>query len=709
VGWKKKSRYKRDKYTLPSRVEVGDTELFWHNPYEFIEGPDETFIEKIVEWLQNFKVNFETIGFERTVEDLPRIKGSALVIDHPFTGTLDRHLKELKEYEGTVLVTDRALWKVLPYKTPDIVANIDSSYLCISFFDRPDVKKHMKEINAVFAATTHPLTIRAWTSKTRYFFMPWLGSSYLTYNLAAMGGLPVLYTGGEVSTLIWLLAVNLGAKKIGMLAIDNCVPPDTRVITNPEVKMISQIKAGEKVLTHLGRFKRVKKVYRRPYNGNLVIVKVYGSDQEISLTPEHPVLVMEKYERHQRSKNGKKYYEISVKLPKWVKARDLSKKYALLHPIISITRDVEKIRVSSITREKNVIKLDNGMIKTSPRANPIKDVVKVSKDFMRLCGYYLAEGCVYLKRGIGRIVLVFNKKEEQYAKDVMNLFNEVFGIRANKYYGKNVIRIQVGSRILAAFFKTLFGNKSTQKHMPSWFLTLPIDKQAELIKGFWRGDGCLLRKGYEFASASETLIIQLWQMLLRNGIVGNLHIRKSNTDKIEGRKTAFSPSVEISIVNRNGVKKFGTITSHIHPIVFKPIKRTWTIAKIFGNYLYMPIREVQVKNYQGYVYNLEVEDDETYVANRVVVHNCFHSIEETEYPGVPHEIWEINPWTGKRLPRTAYVDPVYKQYAEVHHALIKYAKEKHGVETYNCSPESGIMHAPWITDMPLKEFVRKFR
>jgi len=308
-GWRKKSRYKRDKYTLPSRVEVGDAELFWHNPYEFIEGPDETFIEKIVEWLQNFKVNFETIGFDRTVEDLPRIKGSALVIDHPFTGTLDRHLEGLREYDGTVLVTDRALRKVLPYKIPDIVANIDSSYLCWYFFDVPEVKKHMKEINAVFAATTHPLTIRAWTSRTRYFFMPWLGSSYLTYNLAAMGGLQVLYTGGEVSTLIWLLAVNLGAKHIGMLAIDN----------------------------------------------------------------------------------------------------------------------------------------------------------------------------------------------------------------------------------------------------------------------------------------------------------------------------------------------------------------------------------------------------------------CFHSIQETEYPGVPHEIWEVNPWSGKKLPRTAYVDPVYKHYAEVHHALIKYAKEKYGIETYNCSPESGIMHAPWITDMPLKEFVRKFR
>jgi len=66
------------------------------------------------------------------------------------------------------------------------------------------------------------------------------------------------------------------------------------------------------------------------------------------------------------------------------------------------------------------------------------------------------------------------------------------------------------------------------------------------------------------------------------------------------------------------------------------------------------------------------------------------------------------PWSGEKLPRKAYVDPVYKRYAEVHHALIKYVKEKYGIETFNCSPESGIMHAPWIKDLPLEKFAEEY-
>jgi len=218
VGWRKKSKYDRRKYTLPS---VEDEHIFWEKPYEWME-PDETLIEKLDEWIRNFKLNFDTIGFDRTVEDLPKIKGSAIVIDHQMTGSIEPHLEHLKDYEGTILVCDRALWKVLPYKVPDIVANIDSHPICLSFFDRPDVRKYMGEINGVFAATTNTLTIRRWHGR-RFFFMPWLGDYYLTYNFAAKGGLPVLHTGGQVASFIWILAVNLGCKKIGLLGYDNCV------------------------------------------------------------------------------------------------------------------------------------------------------------------------------------------------------------------------------------------------------------------------------------------------------------------------------------------------------------------------------------------------------------------------------------------------------------------------------------------------------
>lgn len=224
-------KYDRRKYTLPMQIKISDEVLFWQKPYF---ETDETLIEKLPEWLNNFKVNMQTIGFKKTIEDLPRIKGSALIIDHQMTASIEPHLETLRKYKGTLIVTDRTLWKVVPYRTPDIVANIDSSYLCISFFDRMDIRKHMKDINAVFAATTHPLTIRAWHGR-RYFFMPWIGDANITFSLANKGNLPVMFTGGEVSTFIWILALNLGANSIGMLGIDNCYE-DISQTEYPEVE-----------------------------------------------------------------------------------------------------------------------------------------------------------------------------------------------------------------------------------------------------------------------------------------------------------------------------------------------------------------------------------------------------------------------------------------------------------------------------------------
>lgn len=190
-----------------------------------IEFPNETYdanptlLEKLPEWLRNFKTNFDTIGFQRHIGDLPKIKGPALIVDHPFSGSLEKHLATLQKYEGTIFCCDRALYKILPHKIPTYVVNVDSSYLCMSFFDRPDVREHMKDITAIFSAMTFPLTIRNWHGK-RVFFIPYLGDE-LTHSLMATSKLPYLAAGGCVHNTCYVLAYALGANPIGLLGIEN--------------------------------------------------------------------------------------------------------------------------------------------------------------------------------------------------------------------------------------------------------------------------------------------------------------------------------------------------------------------------------------------------------------------------------------------------------------------------------------------------------
>ena len=41
------------------------------------------------------------------------------------------------------------------------------------------------------------------------------------------------------------------------------------------------------------------------------------------------------------------------------------------------------------------------------------------------------------------------------------------------------------------------------------------------------------------------------------------------------------------------------------------------------DYIYLPIRKIEIRDYKGDVFNLEVESDNSYVAEFACVHNCW--------------------------------------------------------------------------------------
>lgn len=183
---------------------------------------DQTLLLRLPEWLANFKENYETMKFRQTLHDLPKIKESALIVDHPFSGSFDRQVEDLRDYKGTILCCDRALRSCLINDViPDYVVNVDSSFLCLAFFDVPEVRKHMDEITAIFAVSTFPLTIRAWTGK-KAFFTPGFGNNHsLTETFSAKSKTDIVAPCGCVHNTCWAIACALGSKTIGLYGIDN--------------------------------------------------------------------------------------------------------------------------------------------------------------------------------------------------------------------------------------------------------------------------------------------------------------------------------------------------------------------------------------------------------------------------------------------------------------------------------------------------------
>jgi stage V sporulation protein R len=69
----------------------------------------------------------------------------------------------------------------------------------------------------------------------------------------------------------------------------HCLAPETLIETEDGAKPITEIRVGDRVLTHTGIFKRVRVVARRWFSGEISCIRVEGSCETVRITGEHPV------------------------------------------------------------------------------------------------------------------------------------------------------------------------------------------------------------------------------------------------------------------------------------------------------------------------------------------------------------------------------------------------------------------------------------
>ncbi|MEK6907087.1 MAG: LAGLIDADG family homing endonuclease, partial [Nanoarchaeota archaeon] len=379
--------------------------------------------------------------------------------------------------------------------------------------------------------------------------------------------------------------------------VEGCFTKGTLIQTNPDFKPIENIKEGDKVLTHKGRYKKVYFTQVRPYTGKLYKIKTYGdSSLELETTEEHPFLSVRRKYTNERNKNFN---------TKWLKAKDLNKNDYLVIPI-----------------NKAVSSLDNREFEVEKNKKKIKLNVKTNKDFFKLAGYYLAEGST--SKNNSYLSFSFNEKEIEYIKEVESLIKKLFNVKTirtyhKKNHGTNVV---VCSVELGRLFAQEFGKGNSNKKVPQWMMTENLEKQKELIKSWFYGDGNYynkkhksgLKEAFRINTTSEKLARQGKEILLRLDIFAFLNQRSR---KKENRKTMWTLGI-----TGESMLKFGEIVDiKIKDKLYN--KKRATRFYIDKNYAYVPIRDISIRNVIAEpVYNFGVDEDETYTANDVVVHNC---------------------------------------------------------------------------------------
>ncbi len=387
----------------------------------------------------------------------------------------------------------------------------------------------------------------------------------------------------------------------------HCLIPQTKIITNPHAKNIEEIKVGDKVLTHLGRYRKVTQVFKRNYKGIIYHIIPWYLSLGIKVTPEHPFLAIKSYKKCKTTRGlcrplcssanscKRKYFE-KYKLT-WIMAKDLEKGDIIVFPRLKQIKD-KKFFVFTYKSKRYKIKIDT--------------------EFCRLLGYYLAEGYTNARDAIA---FTFNPNEKEYIEDVKRLIKKKFGVEAKN--GKGEGDIVFYSKLLRALFEKLCyftkPYKAYNKALPDWALYLPLEKQAEILRGWFRGD-----KGY---TSSFILANQMKLICIRLGIVPCIYI----DTKLKHEKRGKHFIAERKIMARHDVYSF-------HYLVFFEDKFNLLSDKAFSrfkirrnsrhgwideNYVYLPIRKIKTEHYEGIVFNLEVEEDNSYVAECAAIHNCW--------------------------------------------------------------------------------------
>lgn len=389
-----------------------------------------------------------------------------------------------------------------------------------------------------------------------------------------------------------------------------CFVPGSLIKTDKYFHKIEDIQIGQRVLTHRGRLMPVVRTLRRKYKGEIIDIGIRKSSEVVSLTADHEVFVIRtKHCRHKTRKtricqwNCKKCsakYFLNYKIEK-LPARKLSLDDYLLYPINQEINDTKFIDLNKYYDGKRGI--------TGPGPKTIPTKIKVDEKFLKLIGYYIAEGSnhrAYIRFSLGN-------HEELFAQEIKKLIENIFKIKTaihrRKNEGRTGIEITACNSKLANIFENLCGKHAENKRIPFELQYLPFKKQKIILEAIFKGDGykgkmnkCVRDRRYKaITTISMVLAEQLKDVLLRLKIAPALYIAKSKIDK----------------KGVNHKKAYTIFWQDDHILNFSHFfKKERTL------YWLSPIKEIKKRQYKGNVYNLTVSKDHSYVAKNFMVGNC---------------------------------------------------------------------------------------
>ena len=339
-----------------------------------------------------------------------------------------------------------------------------------------------------------------------------------------------------------------------MIGGSPCFEAGNKVFTRKGYINIEDIKVGDLVLTHTGKYRKVVKV------GNSISKTVELHCQGMlgtRVTLNHPYLC---------KKDG---------IIEWTPVKKLEKNNSLL---------------------------------ATPLLFEEENEYNLSKEDCWILGRYLADGhCRKTKRPKRKnsyqyqlVLSIGNDKVENVKEHIKTRHYSCFP------HSKSTHRIVFSSMELVDFVLDQgFGTNALEKKIPNFVYHLPNELAMEFIEGYMSGDGCYIEKTDYFSATTVSRDLAMGLCLLvAKCLKTNPKIYHDNRPK--------QVYIEDRLVNQHDtyIVRYGNRI------------KTGSKCSIDNNYLWNPVKGIDNLKENVIVYNIEVEEDHSYILNNFVVHNC---------------------------------------------------------------------------------------
>jgi len=390
---------------------------------------------------------------------------------------------------------------------------------------------------------------------------------------------------------------------------------------------ICDIKIGDLVLTHKGRFKRVVAAKSRLVP-EYYKVKTFLNRNFTCLTGEHPILTDDNSWNEIKNININDFICSS---PKIIEGFDSKKTFDLFETI-----KPNFFKLKTLDNDNKLIYLNDRRHKTIH-----KRFIDVDYDLGYIIGFFLAEGH-YQKNSIA---YSFNYEKELHTivKKICDIYENKFGIKTISLWKKRHTKcgqLYINSAIVRKFIKMFVDGNDCYTKGLSEFAYSNGNKEffRGVLDGTFDGDGCTLEQYNKVISiTSNKLIYDLKYILqlLGYGYFSNGSQKEdfSIESEILGRKVNLCRQYKLCMLQTRN-KKIEKISEFLEKSPVASIeKRIDNYKNIYSEnkqYYINKIKSIEHKHEELQVYNIQVEEDESFVTEHFVAHNCaFNSSGDT--------------------------------------------------------------------------------